>query len=408
MARLRQLGQDTVLFIAVASLLISALAGMARFAVPILVFVTAVLMLSGLLHSRSQGRGGGDRRSRRQQARLARANGNLGRCWFVIGVVLAFGLVLASPLIVALVGVLATLALAARARKLSLRRLGAGFGCTVVMLFCACGLYGAVAAAEVVSWLDRGGGGGGGYGGTGSVGGDGVSEAPDYADLCPALPDPLEISHGLGPLFRRDGAVEAGCGGPAENVAGNGDVWFSLGMCEGTLRSLAVSATATGGEPVLLYGEPAQFAWEAARTGELRSAEVAKPGSGDLDIVTTVDGSYVFARSSPSLRARSKKAKECAEIDEVARPFVMLPPPLAGLWFQDVIESGWTWPLSKADEPEKFVFFDEDLGVLEASGGCRGYGSCYFDPEEAPRRWSTGAAAVSLAGLSEFMPPEIG
>jgi xanthosine utilization system XapX-like protein len=355
----------------------------ARFSLPLLSLAATVVIASGLLHG-----------------------GSLARSWVLLGILFALALVAAPPPAVALVGMAATLLLAARGRKLALRQFGAVLGCSLTMLVCASGLYGTVAAAEIVSWLDRGGGEGGsgaGEGGSAETGGGEQSGSPEYAELCSSLPNPLDIGHGLGQLFRRDGAVEAGCGGPAESVANNPAVWFSLGMCKGSLRSLAVSAA--GHDSVLLYGDPAQFAWEAARSGELLYAESGQPGSGDLDIITTIGGSQVFIRSSPSARPRSKEAKECGDIDEVAHPFVSLAPPLAGLWLQYVLESGWTWP--ENDEGGRYAFRDGDLEELEASGGCGAGGSCYLDPEEGLARRSAVPAVVSLAALAAHMPAPI-
>ena len=71
-----------------------------------------------------------------------------------------------------------------------------------------------------------------------------------YASLCPSRPDPLSIGHGLGELFRRDGAVQAGCGGPALQLAAGGP-WVAAGVCAGNLRSVGVSAP--GRPPALIY-----------------------------------------------------------------------------------------------------------------------------------------------------------
>lgn len=395
-----------LLFAALATYLMSPLSRVARFSTLVLILVGGMVVISGLLRLRRAHRvrgsdDGESRLGRRRRAARERDERNFARWWIGAGFALAMGLLLLPPVAIAVTGMVVATVLAARGRNLSMRRAGAAIGCTVVMAILAAGLYGVVAVAEVVTSFSHADGAGGGGSDEGDDGGEGEKRALDYAQLCPSLPDPLEIAHGLGELFKHDGAVEAGCGGPAEEVAGARSVWFSLGMCEGSLRSLAVGSEAH--EAVLLYGEPAQFAWRAARAGRLLYAEVAKPGAGDLDIVTTVDGSYVFARSTPSIRPGSETAERCAQVDEVARPFVMLPPPLAELWAQDVFESGWSWPLKAGQE--SYAFFDAKTEELHAQGACHTESSCSFQVLGAERRTFSGAVAVSLDELEDYAPP---
>lgn len=386
-AWLRQIGRDLLLFAAVSSLLMTVMVGVAGISGRIVIVLAATLLLAGLVHL--------------IRAR-SRADRNFASWWVLSALALAiFGLLASPPLAVAAVGAILAMAVAARGHKLSSTGLAAGFACTVVIAAFTCGLYCVVVVAKGVTWVAE-------------EGGKAEDDDPDppqpdpyellYADLCPALPDPGEIGHGLGELFEQDGAVEAGCGGPAEEVGDTGEVFISLGMCKTELRSLAVSGE--GHDPVLLYGEPAEFAWRAARAEGLRYAEVAKPGSGDLAIVTTDQGSHVFARSTPSVQPRSDKARRCDEINEMARPYVHLPPPMAELWSQYTFESGWTWPHYSGEE-NRFTFVFDGLEEV-ASGGCESEADCYFKPVDEPRRAYAGSAAVSLADVSESMPPSSG
>jgi hypothetical protein len=379
-ASLRQLGKDVLLASAVATFLFTGLSKAQRFSGEMVLAATCLAIVVCLLHICLTPAIAG----RASEARWALAVGALGA-----------GLLLLPPLAVAGPGLAITLAIAARGRKLSFLGREAGFACTVALAFCSAALYGIAPMAEAVAFLAR----------VGDRPRVHTLEELEYADLCKELPDPRRIGHELGPLFEHDGAVEAGCGGPAENVGKTESVWISVGICEGRLRSLAVAGE--GHEPVLLYGTPAKFALHAAEEEELRYAESAEPGSGDVDIVTTEDGSYVFARSTQSASSRSAEALRCGEIDEVAQPFTRLPPPIAELWFQEMPETGWTWPLPGREESAEFSFLDEDPVGLVASAGCREETICYFDVDRGGRRWFSGPAVVSMVDLSEYMPAHV-
>jgi hypothetical protein len=170
-------------------------------------------------------------------------------------------------------------------------------------------------------------------------------------------------------------------------------------MCGAEMRSLAVAAS--GRSPVLLYGDAAAFAWEAAAAGELLHAERAVPARGDLSLVTTTAGTHVFVRASPSVAPRRGQAKHCSEIDETARPFTVLLPALAHLWYQHVIRYGWVWPVPGDDAAER-GFVDPRSGRAVATGRCEA--GCELESERHETWTLHGAAFVELDSLRGLMP----
>ena len=226
--------------------------------------------------------------------------------------------------------------------------------------------------------------------------------APTYAESCPQIPEPLDIGHDLGSLFRRDGAAKAGCGDWAIKVAGTG-AWVAAGNCEDELRSVAVSSP--GHRSVILYGEPARIAWSSALNGELVSAEAARPAGGDVYLLETLAGTSAFARPSPSIEPGRNDLEVCSEASGVARPFVELAPPLAFLWLELVRDrEAWYWPESDLSDPDSPIAF-VDGGDLVARGGCEA-ASCHLDVEG--ERWPGGETAfVSLAEFRPYMPATV-
>jgi len=225
-------------------------------------------------------------------------------------------------------------------------------------------------------------------------------QSPSYAESCPAVPDPQAIGHDLGGLFEKDGAPKAGCGGRAREVPSTG-AWVSAGTCSGELRSVAVSAP--GSVPVILYGTPARFAWDAAMNDELAGAEVAAPADGDVYLVALLSGTHGFARSSPSVTPGEEDVGWCWEATGVARPFAHLAPPLVLLW-RDLIDqrASWAWPQGPG-EPIEFIDLHSEETV--ADGGCEAGTSCYL--EVGDDRWSSpGTAFVRMEELRPFMPAE--
>lgn len=234
----------------------------------------------------------------------------------------------------------------------------------------------------------------------------GEEPLPTYEESCPELPDPALIGHGLGELFERDGAPKAGCGSMPVEVPRTG-AWAAAGICEGELRSVAVAGRE--GSAVMLYGLPAEFAWEEARAGNLVGAEAAYPAAGDVDLVETLRGTYGFARSSRSIRPGKEELRWCGEASGLARPFVQLPPPLLFLWLE-LLEhrAAWSWPVADSTDSDGSVAFAGYPGEeLIAIGGCETDTDCHLLVDG--KRWpNEGTAYVSVPELQPYMPPHGG
>lgn len=406
---LRRSAGDVLLLAKLVPLLLPALIFLAQFSQSLVLAAAVFMVITGLLHGRrTTCRWHSSRRPDRQMRKLLRSNRRFSRRLAGAGAILAaLGLIVESPAIVAALGVVLSVWILGGGYRLRFGKIGTKLTCTLLMVAIAGLGFAGILLAEVVSkrrepsgvakaqprppWPNP-------PGGSATLPTD---PPPTYAENCPELPDPMTIDHDLGKLFKKDGAAQAGCGQPAEAVVGMNSVWFSQGTCAGDLRSLAV--VAEDHPAVLLYGEPARFALEAARAGELLYAEVAEPGGGDLNIIGTQEGSFVFVRSSPILQAGTGKALRCTEVDEVAHPFSRLAPPLAELWHGQMNRTGWAWPIqAAASSYGTLAFLDYRTDVVVATGSCMNDSSCRLD---GPDGHSTiaGPTIVSLDDLEPYM-----
>jgi hypothetical protein len=240
-----------------------------------------------------------------------------------------------------------------------------------------------------------------------SVGGDGlvpphppaVESQPTYQDLCPRLPDPLRIGHGLGKLFEEADAVKAGCGTKAFSLPHTGD-WVAAGMCVGERRSVAFSKP--GMPPVITYGEASEFIWMAAQIGELTGVETASPAGGEVVLVETIHGSYGFARSKRSASPGNPNPQSCNEVGGVAEPFAELPPPLLVLWTELVQEEAtWYWPTYDEDDETEAVAFISTDGVRQ--GECETVEHCTLEIGGKVEK-RVGSEFTTIADLAEYMP----
>jgi hypothetical protein len=229
----------------------------------------------------------------------------------------------------------------------------------------------------------------------------GPAEEMTYEQSCPDLPDPLEIGHGLGELFRYDGAFKAGCGTRARQVLQT-DAWFAAGVCAGRQRSVAV--VGQSGEAVLLYGAGAKFAWQAGIRSELVGAEVQHPDGGDVYAVETLAGTYGFARTAP-VGSGSGEARDCSDVTDMARPFAELPPPMLRLW-RDLLErrAAWSWPIREDQYGDALAFVAYPSGAQTARGTCTDDMSCSLEVDGV-RLLAAEAPHVSLDELAAYMPP---
>lgn len=215
-----------------------------------------------------------------------------------------------------------------------------------------------------------------------------------YAQLCPQHPDPLAIGHWLGELFEREGAVQAGCGQPATASPGSPGVWVASGLCEGSLRSVAIDAPSH--PPTLLYGTPARFAMSQALAGTLLYVEATKIAGGDVDLVVTQAGTYAYARPTPDLSPPRSSARRCSEVDGVPRPFTRLIPAASDAWLSTISRLGWLWPLADAAEGHGYAFLAGETVLAQTS--CESQEACKLsiEGESLP---ITGPTDLTIAGF---------
>lgn len=218
-----------------------------------------------------------------------------------------------------------------------------------------------------------------------------------YAELCVELPDPLAIGHGLGRLFHRAGGLIAGCGQPALSVGDLESVWYAEGTCSGETRSLGVAPPEY--TPVLLLGEAALFAHDAAVRGELLFADAAESGKGVVYAVGTTSGTYFFVASSPVFETVPKGARRCSEVPPTSS-LVELSPALAWGWLCQLEDSGWVWPVRETDGTLAFLDRSGDELVEETGGDCGQAASCAYETATCEPE-----GEVTLATLAAYMPP---
>ncbi len=215
-----------------------------------------------------------------------------------------------------------------------------------------------------------------------------------YAQLCPDHPDPLAIGHGLGELFEREGAVQAGCGQPA--TASSFSVWVASGLCGGSLRSVAIDAP--DHPPTLLYGTPARFAMRQALAGTLLYVEAAKIAGGDVDLVVTQAGTYAYARPTPDLSPPRSSARRCSEVGGVPRPFTRLSPAASDAWLSAISRLGWLWPLADTVQGRGYAFLAADRDTVLAQSRCESEEVCQLSIKEESLP-ITGPTDLTLADL---------
>jgi hypothetical protein len=412
--------------------LLTTLAGLARFSASITLISAVLVSFAGWLHLRGVRNREANRAYTRdpEMRRLLCTERRFAVRWIGCGLGLVVAVLFAHvPVVIALAALITLFTFAngvsirrrvvAREAVLepaTVRRAQGGFrrrriapGRLLIATAVAAAALAGTAAGEVVV-SERGHdvapkkrrGGSGSGGDTSEAPGEGGQEVPvsppTYAERCPALPDPLDIGHGLGELFRRVAAIKAGCGEREESVGGLGSVWFARGICSDQLQSLAV--VSPGYTPAMLFGEAASFALEAAQSGELIFADVAEPAAGEVAAIGTGSGVYFFARSSPSLTQGGEEALNCSEIRAAARPFVLVSPPAASRWLCQLERSGWAWPVAKVGV-EEISFQDYETGALVASEECRGGEECEAVAAcEVP-------LPITLGELRAYMPPRI-
>jgi hypothetical protein len=182
-----------------------------------------------------------------------------------------------------------------------------------------------------------------------------------------------EIRDGLG-------ATEAGCAQPAHRVPKHNQVWYAIGVCSATLRSLGVYAP--GQPPAILLQQPAELAAQLAEEGRLLDASRRlEPGTGDLYVIGSTGGDIVEVRSQSATGPTASKqgTRPCEQFLSGNTEYTTVPTTLIALWLR-LDNTAWTWPelvSPKGDPEQDFVFRRDEPSRQEvATASCTAEGKC--------------------------------
>jgi len=215
--------------------------------------------------------------------------------------------------------------------------------------------------------------------------------SPTYEQLCrgyvkPGYPAPEPQAAGLRGVFAQTGAIVAGCAEPASEVSAVSGVWWSVGRCDGEVRSLAVAGEET--QAVLMLQQVASFAEELADRGELTGGSPRVSAShGDYQVVESTAGDFVMSREESSLGGRSPKKppRSCTELSDRNAPYTLVPPGLVELWLK-LARRVWVWPVAARETGEhtkQFVFRSAGRAPRQvATAECASEHSCTMQTAE--------------------------
>ncbi|HEV3321477.1 MAG TPA: hypothetical protein VG147_04720 [Solirubrobacteraceae bacterium] len=245
-----------------------------------------------------------------------------------------------------------------------------------------------------------------------------VKEAPPptYEALChdhvkPGYPAPEPQAGGLRGLFAETGAIVAGCAQPAAEVSAGSGVWWTLGRCDGEVRSLAVAGAET--PAVLMLQQVARFAQGKAERGELMGGSPRiSAAHGDYQVIETATADFVMAREDSSLggNTTTKPPRSCGELSDRDSPYTLVPPGLVELWLQ-LARRAWVWPVASGEttaHTKQFIFRSVGRAPAEvATAECSSEDACTMRTAGGT---STSADSYGKAAneLERYAPQRIG
>jgi hypothetical protein len=233
---------------------------------------------------------------------------------------------------------------------------------------------------------------------------------PTYEQLCgravPGSGAPEPQAAGLRSLFAQTGAVVAGCAGTAAELAGGSGAWWTLGRCEGQVRSLALAPSE--GPAVLMLQQVALFAQQKAERGELTggSARVSS-AHGDYQVIATTTADYVEARedSSGGGSISSKPARSCTQLSDRDATYTLVPPALIELWLH-LVEKAWAWPVAAGVTESGAKKFDFRAPAQVATAECSSEFQCTMTTTSG-RTETSDSDGRSASELEDYAPPPI-
>jgi hypothetical protein len=236
---------------------------------------------------------------------------------------------------------------------------------------------------------------------------------PTYDEQCPGgrtrlgvTPD--EVGRSLLALWKQEGATAAGCPGRARRVSNYPSVWFAVGSCGATIRSLGVYVPGQGS--TMQFQEAATYGLSLAERGELENASSrASVGGGDFVLFETPSGTVAMSRShsaTGSVRP-TKMLLWCERYSSTNVPYLKTPPPVTDIWHAVVESVGWSWPTSTPSKNGEASYAFYGLGGeqdLLATALCSTPSQCEawnkLGKEVSARR----SERVTLDEMLEFAP----
>jgi hypothetical protein len=193
------------------------------------------------------------------------------------------------------------------------------------------------------------------------------------------------------------GAGVGGCADTAVESAARAGTWVVGGYCGDELRSLAV--VTPDGHATIMLGQVAVFANGQLAAGKLLGAsERVNYKHGDLQSVSTTDGSYVLVRSEASGGELpvGTKLRLCAQSTDKDSPYTIVVPGALLPWEMSA-EHEWVWPQLHAASSTGAVY------TLRSAGGER-IDSVQCD---TPLSCVSEAGTVGTAGDSDAAAAEL-
>jgi hypothetical protein len=193
------------------------------------------------------------------------------------------------------------------------------------------------------------------------------------------------------------GAGVGGCTHGAVAAAPRAGTWAVEGYCGSELRSLAI--VMPDGRAVMMLGQVAAFARTQLRAGKLIGA-LPRVGveDGDMQVVLTVDGSYVLVRDrqSEGRLPPGTKSRPCAQSTDLDSHYTIVTPGAVRPWAA-AVASGWRWPrLTSATSTGGTFEFHDGGGNVDGRAQCTSPMDCVSDASVVGSSANADAAAVEL------------
>jgi hypothetical protein len=216
-----------------------------------------------------------------------------------------------------------------------------------------------------------------------------VEAEPSFQQQCPGAlrsltgdsedPVTLEVAESMLQIWEYEGATQAGCPGRARHVAEQAGVWYAVGTCGGSLRTLVVYVPGQGS--TIQYQEPARFGLKLAQEGRLMNASSrGEVDGGDFYLFQTPEGTYAMARSrsaTGTVTARSTNLW-CERFSSTNVKYQRTGPEATRVWRAVNEAFGLTWPVRQGSstKDQVYMFISSALKHDVANAVCSSLAMC--------------------------------